>query len=259
MPLCAACSRKSFPTKYLIIAALLLVGCGGGSQPAASPVLPTPQAHRALVSLDFDDGFESGYLNGLPLFEAAGMKTTHFIITQKVGTPLYITIGQLQAISANNEIAAHTRTHPHLSTLTPAQQTWEIQGSKDDLVAWGYAPTDFAYPYGDFDADTQSITAQYFATGRTVDDSELNTAQTPPVHLYAYPLSSTTLFQNVQAAIDRADAEGTWVIIVFHRVDEDGNPISVKSDLIKEIVAHLQQKNAQVVSHTEAEAILGIK
>jgi peptidoglycan/xylan/chitin deacetylase (PgdA/CDA1 family) len=248
--------------KKLIVLALLLTGCGAGSQQQAplAPPTPVPAVHRALVSLDFDDGYESGFNNGLPLFEAAGMKTTHFIITQKVGTPSFITLGQLQAISANNEIAAHTRTHPHLSTLTPAQQQWEIQGSKDDLTSWGYIVTDFAYPFGDFNTDTQNITAQFFATGRTVDGTSRNYGSTPPMHLYAVALSDQSLLQHIQDVIDRAQQdEGSWLIIVFHRVDEDGNIISVRHELIAQTIAYLQQKNAQVVTHTEAEKILGIK
>jgi hypothetical protein len=73
-------------------------------------------------------------------------------------------------------------------------------------------------------------------------------------------LSDQSLLQHIQDVIDRAQQdEGSWLIIVFHRVDEDGNIISVRHELIAQTIAYLQQKNAQVVTHTEAEKILGIK
>jgi peptidoglycan/xylan/chitin deacetylase (PgdA/CDA1 family) len=49
------------------------------------------------------------------------------------------------------EIGAHTRTHPHLTRLSPAQLHDEVAGSREDIAAaLGEAPALFAYPYGEW-------------------------------------------------------------------------------------------------------------
>ena len=40
-------------------------------------------SNRGLVSINFDDGYQSMYDNGLPILDAAGLKSTQYIITQQ--------------------------------------------------------------------------------------------------------------------------------------------------------------------------------
>src|SRR2546430_10071590 len=134
-------------TSSILLSCMFLIGCASGN-------VETVVSHAAegVVSINFDDGFESAFVNGMPVIDAAGLKTTQFIITQKLGLVSYISAGQMLAMQANgHQIAAHTRTHPHLSTLTDAQQHDEIDGSLQDLrLSWGINAAVFAYPYGDY-------------------------------------------------------------------------------------------------------------
>ena len=52
----------------------------GSVQPAPTP--PPSNSGEAMVSLVFDDGWSSIYENALPIVEAAGYKSTHYIITE---------------------------------------------------------------------------------------------------------------------------------------------------------------------------------
>jgi peptidoglycan/xylan/chitin deacetylase (PgdA/CDA1 family) len=64
------------------------------------------------------DGYQSKYENGLPILDAAGLKSTQYIITQKVGTGEYVTLDEvLQMYKNGHEIGAHTRTDPKPDTL----------------------------------------------------------------------------------------------------------------------------------------------
>jgi peptidoglycan/xylan/chitin deacetylase (PgdA/CDA1 family) len=62
-----------------------------------------------------------------------------------------MTVAELHELLSGGlvEVGAHTRTHPMLSALAPAEQREEIAGSRSDLEAWlGRPVTAFAYPFG---------------------------------------------------------------------------------------------------------------
>src|SRR6266702_2674636 len=222
-------------TSSILLSCMFLIGCAGGNvETAVSP------AAEGVVSINFDDGFESAFVNGMPIIDAAGLKTTQFIITQKLGLVSYISASQVLAMQANgHEIAAHTRTHPHLSTLTDAQQREEIDGSLQDLrFNWGINAAVFAYPYGDYnDSNIQAYSLTCFIIDE-YDNNDIN---------------------RITQAIDAAQAHGTWLILLFHRVDEPGNPISISHEIIQRTVDHLVEKKTQVVTMSAGLARYGLK
>jgi peptidoglycan/xylan/chitin deacetylase (PgdA/CDA1 family) len=73
------------------------------------------------------------------------------------------------------EIGAHTLKHPSLPSLTVAEQFQEIAGSRrecDELL--GMTPTSFAYPYGEFAAETPALVAKAGFTRAYSTQPELN-------------------------------------------------------------------------------------
>lgn len=145
-----------------------------------SNALPFYVTAQGFVSINFDDGYQSTYDNGLPIFDKAGMSYTWYIITQKPQpAPSYFANWMeivSQAAKPNVEIGNHTRTHAgvpqadgtikFLSLLGPTPTTLdspdygspvvtdlpdETTGAQQDLIGMGVTPTTFAYPYGDYD------------------------------------------------------------------------------------------------------------
>jgi peptidoglycan/xylan/chitin deacetylase (PgdA/CDA1 family) len=137
--------------------------------------------NQGFVSINFDDGYQSTYANGLPILDQAGMSYTWYIITHKPqpAVSYFATWLEIlsQAAKPNVEIGNHTQTHAGITqpdgtikflTLlgnTPTVITngdgWsvpiattlpdETSGAQQDLQFMGLAPTTFAYPYGDYD------------------------------------------------------------------------------------------------------------
>ena len=63
----------------------------------------------------------------------------------------------------------------------------------------------------------------------------------------------------ITQAIGQAQTHGTWLILVFHRIDETGQKTSVPHELLQQIVDHLAEKNTRVVTLREALDIYGLK
>jgi len=242
---------------------VFLVGCGAVNvSQRSSTGSPTPATPRGVVSIDFDDGYESSYVNGLPIVETAGFKTTQFIITKRLDTPGYVTTGQMLAMqNSGHEIGAHTRTHLPLSTLNAAQQEDEIVGSLTDLKTLGVNATSFAYPYGEYNDTTLSIVGDAgFLSARTTqrgfDDSSSNRLL---LKSYVIGPDGIDTLTTIDDAIDEAQTNGTWLILVFHRIDETGQRTSIPHELLQQIVDHLVQQKTPVVTTRAALDIYNLK
>lgn len=77
------------------------------------------------------------------------------------GSPELMTADQVRAIQSERiTIGCHGLTHASLPTLSSAEQTREIvTGLAACEKLAGARPTSFAYPFGDFDADSEAVVA----------------------------------------------------------------------------------------------------
>jgi peptidoglycan/xylan/chitin deacetylase (PgdA/CDA1 family) len=239
------------------------------------------------VSIDFDDGYQSMYDNGLPIFDAAGIRTTQYIITGNtlgdtivnpdlgpvgVGNTGFVTWDEVQTMAANgHEIGAHTRTHQSLSTLCQIPDctvadtlTNEINGSKADLIAQGLNPLTFAYPYGDYGYPNSAIGLAVQSAGfpgaRDSDAGYNGThsghGKILPYYLWcqAGETDLNTTLANLTGYIDYAVANKLWLIILLHRVDDntpDDVSISISSTILQGMVDHIVQNDVNVVTNSE--------
>jgi peptidoglycan/xylan/chitin deacetylase (PgdA/CDA1 family) len=256
-------------------------------QAATSAPLSFLITASGFVSIDFDDGYQSMYDNGLPIFDAAGIRTTQYIITGNtlggtivnpdlgpvgVGNDGFVTWDEVQTMAANgHEIGAHTRTHQSLSTLCqiPACSvadtlTSEINGSKADLIAQGLNPLTFAYPYGDYGYPNSAIglTVQSAGfLGARDSDTGYNGPHSGNGKILPYYLWSeagetdlNTTLANLTGYLDYAVANRLWLIVLLHRVDDntpDDVSISISSTILQGMVDHIVQNNVNVVTNSE--------
>jgi len=235
-------------------------GRPGNSAASGSNVTPAQNASAGMVTLAFDDGYASAYTNGLPILDAAGLKSTQYIITGSLGQRGYMTREQVVAMQANgHEIGAHTRTHPHLSQVTPAQMKDEIDGSLHDLADIGIHATSFAYPYGDYDDRVVDVVKSAgYGSARTVS-SGYDSTDASPLLLKAKMVLPETTATNIKDWINESQAKGTWLILVFHRIDEDGNAMSAGDEMVQAAVDTIVAKKIHVVTVSQGMSILKLK
>jgi peptidoglycan/xylan/chitin deacetylase (PgdA/CDA1 family) len=187
--------------------------------PAVVPAVAAPPPR--VVTLSFDDGRASqGVVDGL--LASRHLHGTFFIITRSVNTgadPESLSWGQIHRLARDgNEIGGHTRTHPHLPTLSPSAQADEICGGRRDLLAQGFHPVSFAYPYGEYDATSEAVVARCYAGGRAAQGG---VETVPPADRYAIRTLQNVTTADTPASLEAqtwAARPGQWLNYVFHDI-----------------------------------------
>jgi len=160
------------------------------------------------------------------------MHATFFVNTGPIlaGDPAHMTWADLHTLfNGGNEIGGHTIDHSDIKPLSVAGAEHEVCDDRNTLLAQGFAPESFAYPFGSFDA-TSELVVHYcgYNSGRGVSGVSKNGPYgetVPPADPYATrtppnPKSSTSV-ATIEGFVLRAEADTQatdWVQFVFHRV-----------------------------------------
>lgn len=191
--------------------------------------------NEPLLTLSFDDGSEDNIDTLLPLLETYGFKSTQCYETGTIlANPEQIKSNVLPFFDAGNEVCSHTITHPMLSYLNDAQLAQELQDSKSTLESWiGQPVTNLASPYGDYNQTVlDALQAAGYVAHRTTDEGYNSKDNFNPYRLRVQNIFygdgtagiHTTTAEQVAAWVAQAQADKTWLILVYHRVVDTDNP-----------------------------------
>jgi peptidoglycan/xylan/chitin deacetylase (PgdA/CDA1 family) len=136
------------------------------------------------VMITFDDAYADLCQYAFPVLEKHGFPAIVYVPTALVGgtikcsprdsaaeLPLMATEDLLKWAARGVTFGAHSRTHADLTALDVAAATSEIVGSRDDLSRLlGTSITSFAYPYGRFNDEVESVAAVNFSTAFTIEE-----------------------------------------------------------------------------------------
>lgn len=162
----------------------------------------------------------------------------------------YLTIPEMFALqAAGQEIGAHTKTHPSLISIPAAQAQDEIAGSKADLIAMGATGgvSNMAYPYGDYNAAVQQMARDAGYTSARSVVAGYNTKTADKFALKVQNVEATTSLATIQSWIDSAAADKTWLILVFHQIENTNPPeFGTSTAILQQLVNYVQTKPVQV-------------
>lgn len=245
---------------------LTCTGPGGSAAKSATVTLgstpaPTGKFTEGMVSLTFDDAWESQYFNALPILQAAGLKATFYLTTLPIeqGWSLFMTPAAVLDIAAKgHEIAGHTLLHPDLNTISIDSVRTEVTVSKTYLqTLTGKTVTSFAYPYGNSTPAIQTLLEQVgYTSATTVNYSQQVLTTTPKYtmnRMCVEPLNTVAVFK---AQIDAAIANKTWFILCFHDVKTGGDNISITPADFQAIVDYIKAKAVKVVTVAQGRALM---
>ena len=221
---------------------------------SVTPHVVSSGFNRPLITLTFDDGWESHYSAVESILQADNMDATFYITTGLLNTPGYMTDSMVQSLKdSGNEIGDHTVTHPHLPTLTNEQIDQELSDSQKYLQDhFGVSANNFASPYGEVN-DTVIATAQtYFRTHRGVISDYNYRDTTNLFDLKVQNVLLTTTVEEVQSWMDQAKATNAWLILVYHGIDNSGEEYGTTLEKFTQQMQAIQTSGIQVVTLNQA-------
>jgi hypothetical protein len=236
--------------------------------------IPAAAAAQTVVSLEFDDA-DADQFQVDQILAAHGMQATFFVPSGYVGQAGYMTWPQIKTLAADgNEIGGHTISHPHLATLSVSEQQREVCNDRVNLLGQGFAVTDFAYPFGSYDSDTEQVLQQCgYNSGRsgtgvvapgTCTTSCTYAETSPPPDPYATrtpaDFTSTTPLSTIEGYVTQAEQNGGgWVQLVFHHVcDNSCDQYSISASDFSSLLDWLSPRGANgTVVRTVAQVIGG--
>jgi len=148
------------------------------------------QFARNTVVLQFDDGYEDNYKYAFPILKEYGFPAIIFLVSDKIGTPDFLTWDEVKEMEKSNVVAgAHTRHHVYLPRVDLAKAQDEIAGSKKVIEEHlGHTIDYFCYPTGGFTSDIKRLVkeAGYKAavtTNRGKDHYNLDLYEIKRIHM----------------------------------------------------------------------------
>jgi len=208
------------------------------------------------IIFTFDDNDQSLSDIALGYMNSYGYDGVAFVITTKANATAIA-----QALSdADWEIGSHTKTHPHLGTLSGPALSDEVVGSKTWLEAniAGCAPViSFAYPYGEGSDDSEVlsyVTPNYLlarhAWMETVWDGSSNYAIKP------YEIYNSNYAENIQSAIAMAKTTAQYVVLLTHDVKTFPTAYGITPTNFNTVLNQIQSNGLSVVTFKEAYNII---
>jgi peptidoglycan/xylan/chitin deacetylase (PgdA/CDA1 family) len=210
--------------------------------------------NRALVTLTFDDGWQSIYKNALPRLNTYGYKSTQFLVSDFIGQPGYMTLNQAKAFAqGGHEIASHTVDHPDLTTLSTAEVISELTNSKSYFqTKLGTTPTDFATPYGAYNQSVMTQIQAYYGSHRGVEDGLNSKDNFNRYDLKVKNIGPSTSTADIKSWLTQAATTHTWLILVYHQIDTSGEDFSATPTQLSAELQAIKTSGLPVVTVRQA-------
>ena len=183
----------------------------------------TPRQFRQpLVSITFDDGWETDYQRGAKALNAFGYRGTFYLNPSSLDTNKFMTTLQIHELArAGHQLASHGFEHKDMTTLGQKTLRRELRNARSFITQQTTdTAVDFASPYGKTDPEVSAVIQQYYRSHRGTEDG-INTKQNfDRYNLRVLFMGSETTLANLQDALTAAKEHNGWLILVYHSVND---------------------------------------
>lgn len=217
--------------------------------------LPSSQLNQGIVSVTFDDGWQSIYKSGRPLFEKYNIVTTQYIVAENAANkvPGYMSMDEIKTLAKDgHEIGSHSLRHCNQAKLSADNVAYDAEISKRVLTDAGLSITGYAHPYGGYTDDTVGILREQYKLLRSSDDG-LNDRYFDPLNLRTKAVYENTSTKEIQSWLDEAKANKQWLVLMYHRVNETGE-YTVSSSQLEQQLKMIHESGLPVRTVSQAAA-----
>lgn len=200
--------------------------------------IPDGELKAGIVSVTFDDGWQSTIDSAQPVLDKYHIRTTQYVISQVAADNVtgYMDMSSIAHLKATgNEIGSHSLTHCNQTQLQPTAIKNDAKQSKQILEKNNLGPvTSFAYPLGQYNETTQAIFTKEYPLVRS-SDSGYNDRYFDATDIHSMAVLSSTTTQQFQSWIDYAKRHHQWIVLVYHKVDGVGEYNITSAELDKQL------------------------
>ncbi len=233
---------------------------------ATRPVDKTDQPLRPfkqpIISVTFDDGWESIYSNALPLLQKYGIPTTQYILGGQFENNLYLSEKQVKSMQENgHEIASHTMTHENLTIINETDRRWEL-GNSQKILTEKFGPIrDFASPLGAEDDDSINSIKQFYRSNRNteadaaeaVGEEDINLENNFDIYsINAFSVRTDTSIDEIKKLIEYAEKNNAWLVLTYHQVDYSGALYSVTPEVLEAQLKVVSESKSRIANMGDA-------
>lgn len=206
-----------------------------------------------LITLWFDDAWETQYSRAFPILREKAIQGVLAVTTRAIGTTGYMNWDDVKRLASDGwEITAHTRTHRcDPQAMSDADILNEVFGSKQDLAAMGIFTDHFVTPCGAGDTRIDTIAEKYFFSLRT---SEIGYNPLPKPDWYSLKVQHITpkvTVQQISEWIAEAKKNNSWLILMFHQIDNSGAEYSATEELLRQTVEKVTSEKIKTVTPSQ--------
>lgn len=194
------------------------------------PATPVKIFEEPVISVTFDDGWESIYSKGALIFQKYGIRTTQYILSGTFDYTNYLSKSQILSLqAAGHDIESHTVGHNDLTALNDEDLWFELRQSKHDLSKLlGKEVTDFASPLNRYNDRVISVAEQVYRSHRnteadaiTLHEDSFNVASNfDPHQISAFSVRRTTTVEQLEKFMQEAKARKAWIVIIYHQIED---------------------------------------
>jgi peptidoglycan/xylan/chitin deacetylase (PgdA/CDA1 family) len=214
---------------------------------------------QPLITVTYDDGWESVYKTALPELQKYGIHTTQYVLTGTENYPGYMSWDQIKAVQkAGHEVACHSVNHPDLTSLDGQDLKKQLTGCKDTLSKQlGTSILDFASPYGSYNDTTISTIKKVYGSQRNINgvivdgisDNDVNLQSNfDRYNIIGVTVRRDTTVTQLQQLINYAAARNGWLVLTYHQADDGPSQYGIDPAAMDKQLAYLSSTPYRIVT-----------
>lgn len=196
-----------------------------------APAEPPKLFREPIVTVTFDDGWESIYSKAAPILQKHGIRTTQYILSGQFDHYNYLSREQVLSLqSAGHDIQSHTITHADLAQLDSEMLTRELKESKQVISQMtNTRVSDFASPLNSYSPKTMKEIKRHYRSHRNTEASPQHPTNQdynlkPNFNRWqinAFSVRRTTTVEDIERFLAGAKQRNGWAVLVYHEVDSE--------------------------------------